>query len=169
MDNATITGIIIAAFGTIIIFFWSFSQSALGRERAILEKSRLEEKLAMERVRVEDRDAMKETLTRIQNSIDRQTASHKELSDAINKVSNMFDKLNLTLQMVEKESIGRFQEIDKRIEHHHAEIEMLRTSRHRMLGYITAIRLQAQLKGWEFKGKEWDLPGVPVDREDLIP
>lgn len=168
MNQALITSIIVASFGALLGVFWNWSQAALARERATTERNRIEEKMSAEKSRVEDRDGMKETLNRIQFSIDAQTKTHRELSDAINKVSSMFDKLNLTLQMVEKDSSNRFRELENRLDilgqnfevFRNHDMEQLRARDHELFTFACAMRLQGELKNtWTFKN-DWKLPYI---------
>lgn len=178
MDQTTITGIIIAAFGATFYLLWDARQKTIDKsdrdreaarlaEKVTFERIRIDEKISLEKARLEDRGEMKETLTRIQSSIDKQTGSQKELSDAINKVSSMFDKLNLTLQMVERESSNRFTELEKRISvvESHVEtlrlrdIEGLRERIHDVFSNQCAMRMQGEkLNGWKFE-RQWKLTG----------
>lgn len=87
-------------------------------------------------------------------------------SQCVNRLTQVVDKLNITIEGIQIESATRYGELQKRLDEHHVEIEMLRDSRHKMIGYITNMRLQGQLKnGWDFKS-EWELPGVfPIEKE----
>lgn len=184
MDPGLLTTIVVGSFGTLILLLWGWIQKqstgakaeAEARrieEKANFEARRLEEKVAQEKMRIEDRDAMKDTLKQIQSSIERQTQTHKELSDAINKVSNMFEKLNLTLQMVEKDSSNRFAELDKRIDMVGEHLESIRKREiaalwgrdHDLFAMLQVIRLQAEKHEWEFKS-DWDMTQIKPQSED---
>lgn len=88
-------------------------------------------------------------------------------SKIVGNLAIAVDKLTAVIEAIQKESAIRYTELQNRLDEQHIEIEMLRTSRHKMLGYITAIKLQGQIKnGWEFKSSEWELPGiVPEDKK----
>lgn len=81
-------------------------------------------------------------------------------SQCVNKLTSVVDKLNITIESIQIESATRYGELQKRLDEQHMEIEMLRTSRHKLISYMSAMRLQGELKnGWNFK-TEWELPGV---------
>lgn len=157
MDSVTVAGIIISAAGAVIYMLWHISQKSSDRERQ-----------SADRMRSEDREMMLKTLSKIEASIDRQSDAYTDLSDAINKLSNLFEKQNLTIQVLERDMMQRFKDANKAITQaldaietlRIRDIEGLRRRDHAIINKVTALDLQAKLHGWKIEKLD-EIPPMP--------
>ncbi len=76
-------------------------------------------------------------------------------SKAVNHLSGAVEKLSFIVGNFEKEATQRHETVQNRFHEFHEQMEKVRDRIHTVTGYITAMRMQGELKnGWKFT-KEW--------------
>lgn len=82
-------------------------------------------------------------------------------SKSVDRLSHTLEKLNTLMQGFEKEATQRHETIQQRFGEFHEEMEMARNRIHTLFSWVTAIRLQGELKnGWSFKNV-WSMGDKP--------
>lgn len=98
-------------------------------------------------------------LTRLVKQVDK-------TSESIDHFSEVLSNINLTIGRIELESKTRSDTFSEMLKLHNKEIEMLRDRTHDLSTYITAIKLQGELKnGWVFS-KPWKLSGLTTIKDN---
>jgi hypothetical protein len=87
-------------------------------------------------------------------------------ADSLGKLALSIQELSGIIKSLEAQFMASSSNTERVLREHYIEIELVRNRTHRLINYITALRLQGELKnGWKF-ASNWDFPGVTIEEKE---